>query len=116
MLRESEARDRAAFIELFASPEVGAYIGGPRPRDELERTVPEVPRTRLGLFVVALDGAMIGMVTLDVRGRQRGFEFIETRTGRARIVLPGHFRRNTRLTARYTGNARYAPSHSSARP
>jgi len=59
---------------------------------------------------------LIGMVTLDVRGRQRGFEFIETRTGRARIVLPGHFRRNTRLTARYTGNARYAPSHSSARP
>jgi hypothetical protein len=41
VLRESEARDRAAFIELFASPEVGTYIGGPRPRDELERSVPE---------------------------------------------------------------------------
>ena len=65
VLREPEARDRAAVIELFASPEVGTYIGGPRPRDELERAVPPVPRARPGLFVVALDGAMIGMVTLD---------------------------------------------------
>ena len=68
MLRESEARDRAAVIELFASPEVGAYVGGPRARDELERVVPEVPGRRRGFFVVALGGAMIGMVTLDPRG------------------------------------------------
>lgn len=27
MLRESEARDRAAFIELFAAPEVRIYLG-----------------------------------------------------------------------------------------
>jgi RimJ/RimL family protein N-acetyltransferase len=65
VLRESEARDRAAFIELFASPEVGTYVGGARPRDELERTVPEVPGRRPGFFVVELDGAMIGQVTLD---------------------------------------------------
>ena len=71
MLREPEARDRAAIIELFASPEVGTYIGGPRPRDELERAVPEVPRRRPGLFVVALDGAMIGIVTLDRRDAER---------------------------------------------
>jgi RimJ/RimL family protein N-acetyltransferase len=71
VLRESEARDRAAFIELFASPEVGTYIGGPRPRDELERAVPEVPGRRPGLFVIDLDGAMIGMVTLDRRDAQR---------------------------------------------
>jgi hypothetical protein len=31
VLREPEARDRAAFIELLASPEVGTYLGGPRP-------------------------------------------------------------------------------------
>ncbi len=67
MLREPEARDRAAVIELFASTAVGTYIGGPRPRDELEGAVPEVPRRRPGLFVVDLDGAMIGMVTLDRR-------------------------------------------------
>jgi RimJ/RimL family protein N-acetyltransferase len=66
-----EARDRAAIIELFASPEVGAYIGGPRPRDELERAVPEVPRRRPGLSVVDLDGAMIGIVTLDRRDPER---------------------------------------------
>jgi RimJ/RimL family protein N-acetyltransferase len=71
VLREPEARDRAAFIELFASPEVGTYIGGPRPRDDLERTVPEVPGLRFGLFVIELDGAMIGMITLDRRDAQR---------------------------------------------
>jgi RimJ/RimL family protein N-acetyltransferase len=71
VLRKSEPRDRAAFIELFASPEVGTYLGGPRPRDELERTVPEVPGRRPGFFVVDLDGAMIGMITLDRRDAER---------------------------------------------
>ncbi|MFI5606503.1 GNAT family N-acetyltransferase [Amycolatopsis sp. NPDC051903] len=71
VLRESAARDRAAFIELFSSPEVGTYIGGSRLRAELERTVPEVPGRRPGLFVVDLDGAMIGMVTLDRRAAER---------------------------------------------
>ena len=49
VLRESSSRDRAAFIELFASPEVGTYLGGSRQRDELE-------------------GAMSGIVALDQRG------------------------------------------------
>ncbi|POX37409.1 GNAT family N-acetyltransferase [Streptomyces sp. Ru73] len=64
VLRAAEARDRAAFIELLASPEVHTYLGGPRPRDELEREMPEVPGRRPGSFVVALDGAMIGQVLL----------------------------------------------------
>jgi RimJ/RimL family protein N-acetyltransferase len=71
LLREPEARDRAALIELFSSPEVGTYIGGPRPRDELERAMPDPPRRRLGLFVVDLAGAMIGIVTLDRRDAER---------------------------------------------
>jgi RimJ/RimL family protein N-acetyltransferase len=71
VLRESEARDRAAFVELFTSPEVGTYVGGPRPRDEVERTMPAVPGRRPGLFVVELDGAMIGMTTLDRRDAER---------------------------------------------
>ncbi|WP_333767250.1 GNAT family N-acetyltransferase [Streptomyces sp. IBSBF 2435] len=71
VLREPEARDRAAIIELFTSPEVGTYIGGPRPRAEFERAVPAEPRRRPGLFVVDLDGAMIGIVTLDRRGAAR---------------------------------------------
>lgn len=64
ILRESEARDRAAVIELNASPEAGSYLGGPQPRAELERTVPEVPGRRPGWFVVELDGAMIGTIQL----------------------------------------------------
>ena len=64
VLREPEARDRAAFIELLASPEVHTYLGGPRPRDELEREMPGAPGRRPGLFIVDLDGAMIGQVIL----------------------------------------------------
>ena len=64
MLREPEARDRAACIELLASPEVHTYLGGPRPRDELEREMPRMPERRPGLFTVDLDGAMIGQVIL----------------------------------------------------
>lgn len=30
VLREPEAGDRTAFIELLASPQVGAFIGGPQ--------------------------------------------------------------------------------------
>ncbi|MCT4351982.1 GNAT family N-acetyltransferase [Streptomyces sp. Je 1-79] len=71
VLRESEARDRAAFVDLFASPEVGTYVGGSQARDQLERAMPEVPGRRPGLFVVDLDGAMIGMITLDPRGAER---------------------------------------------
>ena len=62
VLREPEARDRAALIELLASPEVGTYLGGPRPREELEREVPGTPVRAPGLFTVDLDGAMIGQV------------------------------------------------------
>ncbi|MFG3405014.1 GNAT family N-acetyltransferase [Streptomyces sp. NPDC048142] len=64
VLRAPEARDRAAFIELLASAEVGAFLGGPQPRDALERAMPGAPSRRSGLFVVDLDGAMIGQVAL----------------------------------------------------
>lgn len=67
VLRESEARDRAVFIELFASPDVHTYLGGPRPPDELARALPETPGRRPGLFVVELDGAMIGSVEFNRR-------------------------------------------------
>ena len=64
VLRQPEARDRAAFIELLASPEVSTYLGGPRPRDELEREMPAAPERPPGLFTVELDGAMIGQIIL----------------------------------------------------
>ena len=44
VLRAPEPRDRAALIELLASSEVNTYLGGPRPRDELERELPAVAR------------------------------------------------------------------------
>ncbi|MFJ2725648.1 GNAT family N-acetyltransferase [Streptomyces collinus] len=64
VLRGPEARDRAAFVELLASPEVHTYLGGPRPRDELERRTPEIPERWPGSFVVDLGGSMIGHVLL----------------------------------------------------
>ena len=64
VLRKPEARDRAALIELLASPEVSTYLGGPRPRDELEREMPGAPERSPGLFTVDLDGAMIGQIIL----------------------------------------------------
>ncbi|MFK8849071.1 GNAT family N-acetyltransferase [Streptomyces sp. Ac-502] len=64
VLRVPEARDRAAFIELLASPEVHTYLGGPRPRDELEREMPAAPQRWPGSLVVDLGGAMIGQVLL----------------------------------------------------
>ena len=64
MLREPEARDRAAFIELLVSPEVHTCLGGPRPRDEREREMPGAPEQCPGSFVVDLDGAVIGQILL----------------------------------------------------
>ncbi len=71
ILRASEARDRAAVIELNSSPEVGTYLGGPRSRAELDRTVPEVPGRRPGFFVVERDGLAIGTIQLDPQDRER---------------------------------------------
>ncbi|MFG3101316.1 GNAT family N-acetyltransferase [Streptomyces sp. NPDC048182] len=64
LLREPEARDRAAVVELFTSPEVHSYLGGPQPRAEVERAMPGAPDRRPGRFVVDLDGTVIGQVTL----------------------------------------------------
>ncbi len=85
VLRESEARDRAALIELFTSPEVGTYLGGPRPRDELERTLPETPERRPGLFVVDLDGAMIGTIELNWRDAERHRSHVRPDGGEAEL-------------------------------
>jgi RimJ/RimL family protein N-acetyltransferase len=71
VLREPEARDRAAFIELLSSPEVYTYLGCPRPHDVLEREMPEVPERWPGSFVVDLDGVMIGHILLRRSPRHR---------------------------------------------
>jgi RimJ/RimL family protein N-acetyltransferase len=72
VLRESQAQDRAAFIELFASPQVHTYLGGPHPRYELEHALPVGPGQRPGTFVVDLDGALIGAVMLDPHADRPG--------------------------------------------
>ncbi|GAB3948036.1 GNAT family N-acetyltransferase [Kribbella albertanoniae] len=92
VLRQSEGRDRATIIELLASPEVGLYVGGAQDRDELERALPEVPGERPGFFVVELDGAAIGTVTLSGRnpeslypeagGTELGYLFLPDAWGR----------------------------------
>ncbi|MER6363249.1 GNAT family N-acetyltransferase [Kitasatospora sp. NPDC001527] len=64
VLRRPEARDRAAFVELLASPQVHTYLGGPRPRDEVERELSGAPEQWPGSFAVELDGSMIGHVLL----------------------------------------------------
>jgi RimJ/RimL family protein N-acetyltransferase len=84
VLRESEARDRAAFIELLSSPQVHTYLGGPQPRDELERSVPETPGRRPGHFVVELDGAMIGTVEVSRHDAERSGQ-IQPDTGEAEL-------------------------------
>ncbi|MEU8542224.1 GNAT family N-acetyltransferase [Streptomyces sp. NPDC048717] len=83
VLRAAEARDRAAFVDLFASPEVGTYIGGAQPRDHLARVMPETPGQRPGFFVIDLDGEMIGTITLDRRDAEPG-------EGQEREERPGH--------------------------
>jgi len=67
VLRESESRDRASFVELLTSPEVHTYLGGPRSRDECEGRLPETPGKGPGHFVIERDGAMIGTVELKQR-------------------------------------------------
>lgn len=64
VLRASEGRDRAGFVELLSSAEVHAYLGGARARDEVERELPPVPEAWAGSFVVELDGLMVGQVLL----------------------------------------------------
>ena len=71
VLRATEARDRAAYVDLLSSEQVHAHLGGARSRDELERAVPRVPGSHAGVFAVELAGAMVGTVTFDRRGAER---------------------------------------------
>lgn len=71
VLRESESRDRAAFVELLSSAEAHTYLGGARPRDEWERQLPETPGKGAGCFVIERGGAMIGIVELKQRDLEK---------------------------------------------
>jgi hypothetical protein len=56
-----------------------------------------------------------GLISLEANGKPRGFAFISPRTGRATILIAGRLRRGARITVRYAGNARFAPSGARAR-
>ncbi|MGH1551552.1 GNAT family N-acetyltransferase [Streptomyces sp. L7] len=64
LLRESEARDRAVFVELLASAEAHTYLGGARPRGRAGAGGARDPGPVAGGFVVELDGVMIGHILL----------------------------------------------------
>ncbi|MGW7680137.1 GNAT family N-acetyltransferase [Kribbella sp. NPDC054772] len=76
LLRESEAGDRAGFVDLLSSGEVRRYLGGARSRAEVEEVVPEVPGRRVGVFVVEGEGRFVGVVSF----------------GRRELSRPGHVR------------------------
>jgi hypothetical protein len=67
VLRPTQASDRAGFIDLLASEEVRKYLGGARPRDELERTAPPVPGAYPGMLAVEVEGRFAGVVSLTRR-------------------------------------------------
>ncbi len=71
LLRRTEARDRCGCIDLMCSDEVQRFLGGARPREDVERDVPEVPGDRPGVFAVEAEGALIGHVFVNRRDPDR---------------------------------------------
>jgi RimJ/RimL family protein N-acetyltransferase len=67
VLRPTQASDRAGVIDLLASEAVRKYLGGAKPRDELERTAPPVPGAYPGMFAVEVKGRFAGGVSLTRR-------------------------------------------------
>ncbi|RHA38809.1 N-acetyltransferase [Cellulomonas rhizosphaerae] len=93
LLRLPEARDRAAFVELYTSPDVGTYTGGARPREAVERALPDAPRGRPGHFVIDLDGAMVGIVQLERRDVDYEVSQAAGRVDLGYLLLPQAWRR-----------------------
>ena len=111
VVRRSEARDRPAFIDLFASPEVGANIGGAQSRDDLDRTMPELPGQRPGLFVVELDDVMIGMITLEPREDKRSGPHLSGAFELSYLFLPPAWGRGHAAKTCAALLARFAEAH-----
>ena len=77
ILRPTQASDREGCIDLLASEEVRKYLGGAKPREELERVMPPVPAAYPGILAVEIEGSFAGAVSLTRRDPG----------------LPGHVRR-----------------------
>jgi RimJ/RimL family protein N-acetyltransferase len=72
LLRMVRDADREGFIELMTDPEVQAYLGGPRPRGDVEKhfdTVVTAGAPRPGNFVIAdgTTGRFLGTLMLGRR-------------------------------------------------
>jgi RimJ/RimL family protein N-acetyltransferase len=71
LLRRTEARDRDSYLDLICSEDVYHYLGGPHPRQRVERDAPEVPGNRPGVFAVLTRDVFVGTVTVDRRDPRR---------------------------------------------
>ncbi|MEV0236634.1 GNAT family N-acetyltransferase [Nonomuraea sp. NPDC050786] len=77
LLRKAHSADREGLIELVTDPEVRAYLGGPRPRGDVERHIDAVGAAALtsppGSFVIAdlTTDELIGTLALDRRSAER---------------------------------------------
>ena len=86
-------RSIAHAVQLAQAAEAAGYhryLGGPQPREGLERAMPKVPGRRLSHFVIDQGGAMIGMVTLDRRDAENR-ELVRPDAGEVEIgymILP----------------------------
>ncbi|NYE37539.1 RimJ/RimL family protein N-acetyltransferase [Nocardioides cavernae] len=67
VLRPPTAADRESFLDLAADPDVNRHLGGARDRDEMARTMPQVPADQPGQLVADLDGRFVGWVGLSRR-------------------------------------------------
>ena len=71
LLRATEARDRAGYLELLTSEEVRRHLGGAHERDEVEAKLPAAPGAYPGEFAVEQDGQFLGTVILHRRDPDR---------------------------------------------
>lgn len=67
VLRPPSATDRGAFLDLATDAEVNRFLGGPRDREEMSRTLPDVPADQPGQLVVEHDGLFLGWIGLSRR-------------------------------------------------
>ncbi|MFG6200275.1 GNAT family N-acetyltransferase [Nonomuraea sp. JJY05] len=73
VLRQAHDADREGFIELMTDPEVRAYLGGPRPRSDVEQFLDKVVESRPGNYVIAdnTTNRLIGTLMLARRSTDR---------------------------------------------
>ncbi|MEO3874135.1 GNAT family N-acetyltransferase [Nonomuraea sp. B12E4] len=77
LLRKALDIDREGLIELATDPDVRAYLGGPRPRGDVERHIDAVGAAGLtsapGSFVIAdlATNRLVGLLALDRRSADR---------------------------------------------